>query len=67
MAHADETDDSHNASRSQPGCAVVPAAFAAGEEFAVSGARFPSRGPDYDVGTRVIVAMGGAASATRPA
>jgi len=25
MAHADETDDSHNASRSHPGCAIVPA------------------------------------------
>jgi 2-methylcitrate dehydratase PrpD len=24
MAHADETDDSHNPSRSHPGCAVVP-------------------------------------------
>ena len=28
LAHADETDDSHNASRSHPGCAVVPAALA---------------------------------------
>ena len=26
MAHADETDDSHNASRSHPGCSIVPAA-----------------------------------------
>ena len=25
MAHADETDDSHNRSRTHPGCAVVPA------------------------------------------
>ena len=25
MAHADETDDSHNGSRSHPGCAVAPA------------------------------------------
>jgi 2-methylcitrate dehydratase PrpD len=40
MAHADETDDSHNASRSHPGCAVVPAALAAGEEFGIDGARF---------------------------
>src|SRR5262245_7120832 len=39
MAHADETDDSHNASRSHPGCAVVPAALAAGEEFGIDGAR----------------------------
>src|SRR5262249_56821300 len=40
MAHADETDDSHNASRSHPGCAIVPAALAAGEEFGIDGARF---------------------------
>src|SRR6187397_881230 len=37
MAHADETDDSHNESRSHPGCAVVPAALAAGEEFGIDG------------------------------
>src|ERR1051326_6597154 len=30
MAHADETDDSHGPSRSHPGCAIVPAALAAG-------------------------------------
>src|SRR5262252_6490902 len=40
MAHADETDDSHNESRSHPGCAVVPAALAAGEAFGIDGARF---------------------------
>ena len=39
MAHADETDDSHNESRSHPGCSVVPAALAAGEEFGIDGAR----------------------------
>src|SRR5919198_1887025 len=61
MAHADETDDSHNASRSHPGCAVVPAALAAGEEFAVDGARFlRAVTVGYDVGTRVVLAMGGA-------
>ena len=38
MAHADETDDLHNGSRSHPGCAVVPAALAAGEEFGIDGA-----------------------------
>src|SRR5882724_12657097 len=35
MAHADETDDSHNESRSHPGCAVVPAALAAGETYGI--------------------------------
>jgi 2-methylcitrate dehydratase PrpD len=61
MAHADETDDSHNESRSHPGCSVVPAALAAGEEFGIDGAtllRAVTLG--YDVGTRVVMAMGGA-------
>jgi 2-methylcitrate dehydratase PrpD len=62
MAHADETDDSHNASRSHPGCAVVPAALAAGEELGSDGARFLRAVTlGYDVGTRVVLAMGGAA------
>lgn len=62
MAHADETDDSHNASRSHPGCAVVPGALAAGEELGVDGARFLRAVTlGYDVGTRVVLAMGGAA------
>jgi 2-methylcitrate dehydratase PrpD len=61
MGHADETDDSHNASRSHPGCAIVPAALAAGEELGIDGARFLSAvALGYDVGTRVLMAMGGA-------
>jgi len=61
MAHADETDDSHNASRSHPGCAIVPAALAAGEELGIDGARFVRAVTlGYDVGTRVVMAMGGA-------
>ncbi len=60
MAHADETDDSHNASRSHPGCAIVPAALAAGEEFGLDGVRFLRAVTlGYDVGTRVVMAMGG--------
>src|SRR6476660_5547596 len=60
MAHADETDDSHNASRSHPGCAVVPAALAASEQFGIDGARFLRAVTlGYDVGTRVVLAMGG--------
>ena len=61
MAHADETDDSHNASRSHPGCAIVPAALAAGEELGIDGTRFVRAVTlGYDVGTRVVMAMGGA-------
>jgi 2-methylcitrate dehydratase PrpD len=59
MAHADETDDSHNASRSHPGCAVVPAALAAGETFGIDGARLLRAVTlGYDIGTRVVLAMG---------
>ena len=62
MAHADETDGSHNESRSHPGCAVVPAALAAGEVYGIDGnvlLRAVTLG--YDVGPRVVLAMGGAA------
>src|SRR4051812_15700926 len=34
-AHADETDDSHNASRSHPGASTIPAALAVGEELGI--------------------------------
>ena len=60
LAHADETDDSHGPSRSHPGCAVVPAALAAGEEFGIDGTRFLSAvALGYDVGPRVMIALGG--------
>jgi 2-methylcitrate dehydratase PrpD len=62
MAHSDETDDSHNASRSHPGCSVVPAALAAGEEFGIDGGRLLRAVTlGYDIGPRVVMAMGGAA------
>src|SRR5262249_7338723 len=54
--------DSHNESRSHPGCSVVPAAFAAGEAYGIDGIgllRAVTLG--YDIGTRVVMAMGGAA------
>jgi len=64
MAHADETDDSHNASRSHPGCAVVPAALAVGEDLGVDGACFLRAVTlGYDVGTRAVVAVFGAGAA----
>jgi 2-methylcitrate dehydratase PrpD len=60
LAHADETDDSHSASQSHPGCAVVPAALAAGEEHGIDGTRFLRAVTlGYDIGTRVTMAMGG--------
>ncbi len=59
-AHSDETDDSHSPSHSHPGCAIVPAALAAGEKFAISGQRFVRAvALGYDVGTRVTMTLGG--------
>ena len=59
-AHSDETDDSHSPSHSHPGCAIVPAALAAGEQFAISGMRFiRAIALGYDVGTRVTMTLGG--------
>jgi 2-methylcitrate dehydratase PrpD len=60
LAHADETDDSHGPSRSHPGVSTVPAAFAAGEQYGVSGEhliRAVTLG--YDIGTRVSMSLGG--------
>lgn len=60
LAHADETDDSHAPSHSHPGCAVVPAALAAAEQFDISGAHFlRAIVLGYDVGPRVLMALGG--------
>jgi 2-methylcitrate dehydratase PrpD len=60
LAHADETDDSHSPSQSHPGCAVVPAALAAGERFGISGAHFlRAVALGYDVGPRFTMTLGG--------
>src|SRR6266481_2186805 len=62
LAHSDETDDSHGPSRSHPGVSIVPAAFAAGEQFAITGAHFIRAVTlGYDIGTRINMSMGGPA------
>lgn len=58
LAHSDETDDSHDAVRWHPGCAVVPAALAVGERFGVSGAQMlRAVALGYDIGSRVMATM----------
>lgn len=58
-AHADETDDSHAASLSHPGCGIVPAALAVAEDLGASGRRLLTAvAVGYDVGTRVVMALG---------
>lgn len=60
LAHADETDDSHSPSQCHPGCAVIPAALAVGEQFGISGTHFlRAVALGYDVGTRVTMTLGG--------
>src|SRR5438309_5865325 len=59
-AHSDETDDSNGPSHSHPGCAVVPAALAAGERFGISGSQFlRAVALGYDVGCRFTITLGG--------
>ncbi len=59
LAHSDETDDSNEYSQSHPGCAVVPAALAAGEKFGIDGTRFLRAVTlGYDIGPRVTLSFG---------
>jgi len=59
LAHSDETDDSHAFSHCHPGCAIVPAALASGEQFGISGAHFLRAVTlGWDVGTRVTMTLG---------
>jgi len=58
LAHADETDDSHAASLTHPGCGIVPAALAMAERERRSGAallRAVTLG--YDVGCRLTLSL----------
>lgn len=66
LAHADETDDSHQPGASHPGCVVVPAALAMAEKHGRSGTdllRAVVLG--YDVLVRVNKALGARALTTR--
>jgi 2-methylcitrate dehydratase PrpD len=59
FAHADETDDTHWRSRTHPGCAIIPAAFAAAEKEKTDGrSLIHAVVAGYDVGCRVTVALG---------
>jgi 2-methylcitrate dehydratase PrpD len=60
FAHADESDDSHGASVTHPGCSVIPASLAVGEMLGVPGEAFlRAIVTGYDVGTRVAAGIGG--------
>jgi len=56
-AHADETDDSWPGGW-HPGCNVIPAALATGEQFGISGSHFLRAGVlGYDVGARMLLTI----------
>jgi 2-methylcitrate dehydratase PrpD len=58
LAHADETDDSHKASRSHLGCSVVPAALAMAEKAGLGGeALLRAVVLGYDIGSRTLLAL----------
>ncbi|HSU89236.1 MAG TPA: MmgE/PrpD family protein [Terriglobia bacterium] len=57
LAHADETDDSWP-SGWHPGCNVVPAALAVGEQFGITGMHFVRAVTlGYDLGARMLMAL----------
>src|SRR5262249_60848652 len=57
--HADETDDSHLRGRFHPGCGIVPAALAVGQQRDCGGAEFlRAVALGYDIGARFTISLG---------
>jgi 2-methylcitrate dehydratase PrpD len=60
LAHADESDDDYTSGGAHPGCAVVPAALAIGEQFEISGTHFLRAVTlGYDLGMRAYKTLKG--------
>jgi len=67
LAHSDETDDDFTTGGAHPGCAVVPAALATGEQFGISGAHFlRAVALGYDVAMRAMKTVGPGMKETHP-
>jgi 2-methylcitrate dehydratase PrpD len=59
LAHADETDDSHEKSVFHPGCAVIPTALAMAQRHGRGGRELIAAvAAGYDIGARVLEEMG---------
>ncbi len=59
LAHSDETDDDFTTGGAHPGCAIVPAALASGEQFGVSGTHFlRAVALGYDIAMRAMRTVG---------
>src|SRR3984893_6114089 len=60
LAHADESDDDYTSGGAHPGCAVVPATLAVGEQFQISGTHFLRAVTlGYDIGMRAYKTLKG--------
>src|SRR6202030_135725 len=60
LAHTDESDDDYTAGGAHPGCAVVPATLAMGEQFEISGRHFLRAVTlGYDTGMRAYKTLKG--------
>jgi 2-methylcitrate dehydratase PrpD len=60
LAHADESDDDYTSGGAHPGCAVVPAALAMGEQFQITGTHFLRAVTlGYDLGMRAYKTLKG--------
>jgi 2-methylcitrate dehydratase PrpD len=59
LAHSDETDDDFTTGGAHPGCAVLPAALATGEQFGISGTHFVRAvALGYDLALRAMKTVG---------
>jgi 2-methylcitrate dehydratase PrpD len=59
LAHSDETDDYHSFGGAHPGCSIVPATLAIGEQFDIDGLTFlRAVALGYDIGLRVLKTVG---------
>jgi 2-methylcitrate dehydratase PrpD len=67
LAHSDETDDDFTTGGAHPGCALVPAALAVGEQFGISGTHFMRAvALGYDVAMRAMKTVGPGMKETHP-
>lgn len=67
LAHSDETDDDFTTGGAHPGCAVIPAALAVGEQFGISGRHFlRAVALGYDIAMRAMKTVGPAMKETHP-
>ncbi len=66
LGHADESDDDYSGGGAHPGCAVVPAALAVGEQFGISGTHFLRAVTlGYDLAMRSMKTVAGNGSALK--